>query len=1245
MLNILDVFGSPLMIQVGWALLHFLWQGVLVAAIASGGLRSLRHASSHQRYLFLLTMFGILTVLPPLTFWLTESPDMVLAEAVSPKQPPSEAYQAQPESQLAPQFETIPEVSVSTLNSVAVPIVMEQSQQSGFTGGHSQRIPGFLVVVWAGGVCLLSLRLILGWIMMTRVRRTGISAIQMPIQTMCTSLCLSMSVRNTVQVFESVIVQVPAVVGWLRPLILLPTRIVTGLSDEELRAILAHELAHIRRHDYLVNLGQIVVENLLFYHPVVWWLSSRIRQERENCCDDIAAQTCGSRVTIARALATLAEINARIPAMLPAATGGSLIQRIRRLLQSDAQPERFNCSGIAIGILCLIVPLIVASCLVVSAAGSVETDDAQTQISENVSEKQAEVPSEVQEEKPGRSTEPTSEDAKPPIPFDELHRIPEGRVLHRVPLPITPEARKRYEAAVGAERIEARSDDPDGRIWRYDGKTTTLGTSLFGGPDDMNPMFLVDSLTGTTMCELEGDPALWLKGTGSDFVIRDGATTEQIVADLEYILNEELNFNATLKFEDVERDVYVVKGRFDAKPAGPELRIGPKPQPTYLLYGKTRGKEPHEMDDMGKYPEFWKAVSLRVGRRIVDESENAPDDFMQWLVSYDNPETTVWNSIPPKQFSANSEMVLNRISEQTGLTFEKARRTVRVLSLKPKQAPAKVIRVKPSTDVRLASQFGPPQRAAQQAEAAAAAKSMLMKINGRQMAADDREAEVQAEQLELSKDWSLTFPAEVQQNELAGVIVDEKGQPLHGAKVDLYPAFTGHETTTDEKGIFRYKFENAGKDQTVEVRFSKDGYSPIYRRNQSLGVADLRIILSSKTYLEGMVVDKNDKPVSTAIVVAAHPYIWRGDYPSFNRESRTSTDENGRYRLYLNPEVYAVIVLSEGHGVERVSNIEVLKNEAQTLDLQLNDGVNFRARVLDADTNEPVAGFTLYHRTNAMARGVSNAEGLIEIPNSLPGDEEFQVGSGTPAMGPGYYSCPTEPFGSWWSPDAKKPWHRMSTTEVGILFELSPAMDPVTIYVRSGVLISGKVIDPDGNPVAQATVAPARTGTGNSLTGDTRYSVETKEDGSYVVCLPPSGDAEYNLMAHDGKYSQWRKFASGVTEPFRTKPGQRLENVDIQLHRPATVRGRVTASDGRSLKGLAVRAHAADKLGNRYYDPTTKTNEDGTFEVTHIRPGEHFIQVEPFWLNAEDAPPQSSVVVEVTAGEIEEGIELAVGEK
>ena len=118
-----------------------------------------------------------------------------------------------------------------------------------------------------------------------------------------------------------------------------------------------------------------------------------------------------------------------------------------------------------------------------------------------------------------------------------------------------------------------------------------------------------------------------------------------------------------------------------------------------------------------------------------------------------------------------------------------------------------------------------------------------------------------------------------------------------------------------------------------------------------------------------------------------------------------------------------------------------------------------------------------------------------------------------------------------------------------------------------------------------------------------------------------------------------------MTEPFRTKPDERLDDVTIQLHRPATVRGPVSSKDSRNLKGLQVRAHAVDKRGNRYYDPKTQTNEDGIFEVSHIRPGKHFIQLEPFTLNAEDLPADRSVVVKLTEGETKDGIELTLNEK
>src|SRR2546422_656218 len=106
-------------------------------------------------------------------------------------------------------------------------------------------------------------------------------------------LAARLRIRRPVRVLESAVVQVPAVIGWLRPVILLPASALTGLTPLQLDALVAHELAHVRRYDYLVNLIQSVIETLLFYHPAVWWASQQVREEREHCCDDLAVVVCG----------------------------------------------------------------------------------------------------------------------------------------------------------------------------------------------------------------------------------------------------------------------------------------------------------------------------------------------------------------------------------------------------------------------------------------------------------------------------------------------------------------------------------------------------------------------------------------------------------------------------------------------------------------------------------------------------------------------------------------------------------------------------------------------------------------------------------------------------------------------------------------------------------------------------------------------------------------------------------------
>jgi TonB family protein len=131
---------------------------------------------------------------------------------------------------------------------------------------------------------------------------------------------------------HSALVQVPTVIGWLRPVVLIPASCLTGLSTMQIEAILAHELAHIRRHDYLVSVLQSVIETLLFYHPAVWWVSRQVRRERECCCDEMAVAVGGDRLAYARALSALEERRSYSPEFVLGANGGVLTMRIKRLL-------------------------------------------------------------------------------------------------------------------------------------------------------------------------------------------------------------------------------------------------------------------------------------------------------------------------------------------------------------------------------------------------------------------------------------------------------------------------------------------------------------------------------------------------------------------------------------------------------------------------------------------------------------------------------------------------------------------------------------------------------------------------------------------------------------------------------------------------------------------------------------------------------------------------------------------------
>jgi beta-lactamase regulating signal transducer with metallopeptidase domain len=208
------------------------------------------------------------------------------------------------------------------------------------------------VWTWFGGVLVFALRALGGWILLERLHREKSEPLAANLAKRCLQLQERLGLTRTVRYLHTRLVGAPAVMGWFRPVVLIPLSALSGLSSEQLEAVIAHELAHIKRLDCFVNLFQIAVETVLFYHPAVWWVSNCVRAERENCCDDVAVSVCGNAGDYARAL-TLMETWRATPELVLAANSGSLRSRVGRLLGVEAITRSIPRGGLAaVGLLC-----------------------------------------------------------------------------------------------------------------------------------------------------------------------------------------------------------------------------------------------------------------------------------------------------------------------------------------------------------------------------------------------------------------------------------------------------------------------------------------------------------------------------------------------------------------------------------------------------------------------------------------------------------------------------------------------------------------------------------------------------------------------------------------------------------------------------------------------------------------------------------------------------------------------------
>lgn len=334
---------TPVAVQtLGWTLLHFLWQGAAVALMVATLLWLTKASSSTLRYALACVGLALMMVLPGLTYAVLR-PQVEAATALSYDLVVPNAQSSQAETVTADQG------------------AAESARPAATRPGWLRPYLPVLVTIWLMGVLFLTVRLLGGFWLLRQLKTRFNGPVPEILALRCRDLAQRLGIARAVRLRESLSVNVPLVIGWLRPMILLPTSAISGLSVGQLELILAHELAHIRRHDYLVNLLQNLTETLLFYHPAVWWVSATIREERENCCDDLAVRVCnGDKLNYAKALAKLD--NTRLQHLAPAATGGCLLKRIRRLADK-AVPQTPSPTQWTAGLVLILVPLLSVSCV------------------------------------------------------------------------------------------------------------------------------------------------------------------------------------------------------------------------------------------------------------------------------------------------------------------------------------------------------------------------------------------------------------------------------------------------------------------------------------------------------------------------------------------------------------------------------------------------------------------------------------------------------------------------------------------------------------------------------------------------------------------------------------------------------------------------------------------------------------------------------------------------------------------
>jgi len=325
-------------IALGWTLLHFCWQGAAIGLIFAAADRITHRAAPAARYLVALGAFALI----PLSVAVTFAGEL---RSLAPADPSAHASMSWQEANGRGARATLGPTIPHAFSSIA-------AVRNAWPASHVEQILPWVDTVWMLGLLILAVRALGGWWQLEQLRRRARRAVPAALQNCFKLLCERIHVGRHVVLRISDELISPLAMGVWRATVLLPVSAVMHLAPEELEAVLAHELGHIRRWDYLCNLMQTAVECMLFFHPAVWWISATVRDRREICCDEIAVRSCPDAVVYARALLRLEEQRTAELQLAMALKGcsGSLLGRVKRVLGEDGPMESRMVSGVRVAV-------------------------------------------------------------------------------------------------------------------------------------------------------------------------------------------------------------------------------------------------------------------------------------------------------------------------------------------------------------------------------------------------------------------------------------------------------------------------------------------------------------------------------------------------------------------------------------------------------------------------------------------------------------------------------------------------------------------------------------------------------------------------------------------------------------------------------------------------------------------------------------------------------------------------------